>query len=86
MLCVSMPFVSWCAGREQARPLLAPGEVPLQRGCGCCGDEECEECEGIRVTICSCSSLPLVTTPGPKPKPLTLEDLGIPGGATFMRG
>jgi hypothetical protein len=23
--------------------------------------------------------LPLVTTPGPKPQPLTLEDLGLPG-------
>jgi hypothetical protein len=29
--------------------------------------------------MCSSSSFPLVTTPGPKPKPLTLEDLRLPG-------
>jgi hypothetical protein len=47
----------------------------LLRTCGCAGDDECEECEGVRVTLSSCSSLPLVTTPGPRPKPLSLEDL-----------
>ncbi|WIA23840.1 hypothetical protein OEZ85_013500 [Tetradesmus obliquus] len=67
---------------QTGRPALAPDEVPLARGCGCCGDEECEECEGIRVTMLSSSSFPLVTTPGPKPKPLTLQDLGLPGVAS----
>lgn len=60
---------------------LRPDEVPLQRTCGCSGDEECEECEGVRVTMCSNSNLPLITTPGPKPKPLTLEDLNLSGGS-----
>jgi hypothetical protein len=68
-----------CCCCRDGRPQLAPDEVPLQRACGCAGDQECEECEGIRVTMCSSSSFPLVTTPGPKPKLLTLEDLGLPG-------
>lgn len=54
-------------------------QVPLQRSCGCTGDEECEECEGVRVTLSSASNLPLVTTPGPRPKLLTLEDLNLAG-------
>jgi hypothetical protein len=54
--------------------------VLLQRACGCTGEEECDECEGVRVTLCNSSSLPVVTTPGPKPKRLTLDDLKIPGG------
>jgi hypothetical protein len=34
----------------------------------------------IACILCSSSSsFPLVTTLGPKPKPLTLEDLGLPG-------
>lgn len=55
-------------------------QVLLQRTCGCVGDEECEECEGVRVTLSSASNLPLVTTPGPRPKLLTLEDLNLAGG------
>jgi hypothetical protein len=54
-------------------------QVLLQRTCGCTGDEECEECEGVRVTLSSASNLPLVTTPGPRPKLLTLEDLHLHG-------
>lgn len=55
-------------------------QVLLQRTCGCVGDEECEECEGVRVTLSGASNLPLVTTPGPRPKLLTLEDLNLSGG------
>eukprot|EP00775_Hariotina_reticulata_P005672 gene5672-5910_t len=55
-----------------------PDSVVLQRACGCKDDEECDECEGVMVSLCNSSSLPVVTTPGPKPKRLTLDDLKIP--------
>jgi hypothetical protein len=54
-------------------------QLQLQRTCGCQDDEECDECEGVRVTLSNASNLPLVTTPGPRPKLLTLDDLNLAG-------
>jgi hypothetical protein len=59
--------------------LQARVQLQLQRTCGCQDDEECDECEGVRVTMSNASNLPLVTTPGPRPKLLTLDDLNLAG-------
>lgn len=72
----TMQLLSGCHSAPHPHAVQHVRVQLLQRGCGCTGDEECEECEGVRVTLSSASNLPLVTTPGPRPKPLTLEDLG----------
>lgn len=77
----TMQLLSGCHSAPHPRAALRQAQQVqlLQRACGCTGDEECEECEGVQVTLSSASNLPLVTTPGPRPKPLTLEDLHLTG-------
>jgi hypothetical protein len=77
----TMQLLSGCHSAPHPHAALRQAQQVqlLQRACGCTGDEECEECEGVRVTLSSASNLPLVTTPGPRPKPLTLEDLHLTG-------